>query len=316
MRKTWETDIIFKTIAGSQLYGTSTPTSDVDIRGVCHMPPEALIGLQGFEQYQDEKNDTSIFGLNKFCTLAAQCNPNIVEILFAPIEGPTCLGVTETWLELKEIRSAFISRKARHTFSGYAYSQLERINRHHRWASGEIPDNPDPLDFGAVPMSAKHAASIFRENWKTMSANSRKLYRQSITDNNFHWVFQEDQNAYRNARERRRQYEHWLNDRNPTRFALEQKWGYDTKNGMHLARLFFQGAELLQTCTITLPRPEAQLLLQIRNGLWTYEEIVEWARVQDEKMVRLEAESPLPWGPDHKTIEEFVMRTNRAFLSR
>ena len=78
-----ENNTIHRIWAGSRLYGTQRPDSDWDERGVCLMPPEALIGLQGFEQIQGP-GDRVIYGLTKFFKLALGCNPNILDILFAP----------------------------------------------------------------------------------------------------------------------------------------------------------------------------------------------------------------------------------------
>lgn len=290
--KPWEDRVIFKTVAGSHLYGTATPESDYDVRGVCHQTPESLIGLSPFDQYQAEKEDLTIFGLNKFCKLAADCNPNIIEILFAPTEAPTCLYSSRTWLRLLDIRHAFVSKKALYTFTGYAYSQLERIERHYRWIRDGAPVNPNPKDFGAEPIHSTDA----NNEWK--------------------WATPQDKNMYQNARERYRQWQHWMTERNPARHDLEQKWGYDTKNALHLARLMTQGEELITTGRLAFPRPDAKWLLEIRNGLMTYDEIVQWAKDAEERLkVIADNQSAIPHGPNRKLIEQFVMRINMEMLN-
>ena len=286
--KVWETALIFKTIAGSYLYGTNTPESDTDIRGVCHQTAESLIGLTGFEQYQDGKTDTTVYGLNKFCQLAAQCNPNIVELLFAPLLPATCLTYTQDWLDLLEIKSAFLSRRARHTFTGYAFAQMKRIELHHRWLVNPPARAPVPEEYGAVQ--------------KAEGPHS--------------WPNQELHNSYQNAHAQWKQYQDWLADRNPVRAELERKWGYDTKHGLHLARLMTQGEELLLTGKITLPRPDAKWLLEIRNGLMDYDQICAWAQDRRVRMEEIEKSSPLSWGPDWDTIQFFVMKKNAERLQK
>ena len=44
------------------------------------------------------------------------------------------------------------------------------------------------------------------------------------------------------------------------------KFGYDTKAAMHTIRLLNEGIEFVTTGTITLPRPEKDLLINIRTG--------------------------------------------------
>jgi predicted nucleotidyltransferase len=284
--KVWETAIIFKTISGSRLYGTATEESDTDIRGVCHQTVESLVGIHGFEQYEAKvPQDITIFGLTKFCQLALQCNPNIVELLFAPTSGDMCLFIGKEWHDLLEIRSAFLSRKARHTFSGYSFAQLKRIESHHKWIVDPPAFAPIPEEFGAVQSSGSYK-----------------------------WSDKEGHSSYQSAQTHWRQYQEWLANRNPTRADLEHKYGYDTKHGMHLARLMVQGIELLSTGFLTLPRPDAEWLLEIRNGLMDYYDIVAWAAEKQAEMVKIEETSPLPWGPDSNIVEDFLIKTNIARL--
>jgi predicted nucleotidyltransferase len=44
------------------------------------------------------------------------------------------------------------------------------------------------------------------------------------------------------------------------------KFGYDTKAAMHVIRLLNEGIEFIKSGTITLPRPERDLLISIRTG--------------------------------------------------
>ena len=60
---------IFEAIVGSRLYGTQTPESDYDYRGVCIPPMKVLLDpFSGFEQ-QDKgfkEEDRTIYNLSKF----------------------------------------------------------------------------------------------------------------------------------------------------------------------------------------------------------------------------------------------------------
>ena len=48
------------------------------------------------------------------------------------------------WERLVEVRDSFLSKRAKHTFSGYALSQLKRINTHYRWLKNPPPAAPTP----------------------------------------------------------------------------------------------------------------------------------------------------------------------------
>ena len=68
-------------LGGSYAYGTYHENSDIDFRGITMQLPSDLLGLTEFEQYEDDKTDTVIYGFNKMVKLLLECNPNTCEIL-------------------------------------------------------------------------------------------------------------------------------------------------------------------------------------------------------------------------------------------
>lgn len=280
-------DIIFETLAGSHLYGTNIADSDNDYRGVCLQPWQSLLGLQGFAQIESKNPDRCIYGTNKFLALAAQCNPNIIELLFAPIEGATVIVCKPEWLQIYERRNLFVSKAAASRFAGYAYQQFHRMKTHHAWMTGNNPPNVTVEDFGGVLKP----------------------------DGGVQWPNAGMQSAYANAHHQWNQYQTWLANRNQRRSALEQQFGYDTKYAMHLVRLIQEGEELLLTGNITVPRPNASDLLKIRAGTWTYAEVEDYALTGIERLKQLEQASPLPWGADHSAIENLAVTLNMLTIT-
>lgn len=178
---------ILLTATGSHTYGTHTPSSDIDLRGICIPPKEYYYSpFRNFEQYDEsyllkdypfksfvdywwiknnhdegkggrsvrdiahEKLDQSIYSVNKYFQLAAQCNPNIIEALFT--DKSDVIYVTDLGRELRDFRDAFLSAKARYTFSGYAHAQLKRINNHRRWLLNP-PNKLERKDYGLPEFS-------------------------------------------------------------------------------------------------------------------------------------------------------------------
>lgn len=85
---------ILRGLVGSTVHGLSNPgTGDRDEMGVCVEPPEYVIGLRRFEhcvaRTQPEGHpsgpgdvDLTVYGLRKFCRLAAKGNPTVLLLFF------------------------------------------------------------------------------------------------------------------------------------------------------------------------------------------------------------------------------------------
>ncbi len=93
-----------------------------------------------------------------------------------------------------------------------------------------------------------------------------------------------NEKEYKQAHRKWKEYWEWKAKRNPTRSALEEKFGYDTKHAMHLFRLMKTAHEALLTGKIKVRRPDAEMLLDIRHGKYTYNEVVELAEMMDNQI--------------------------------
>jgi len=128
--------LVFKCVAGSRAYNTHSAHSDTDTRGIFIAPPEYTLGcLKNVGQVEVPGEDTTIYELGKFVQLAANCNPNIIELLFT--EKEDILFMDPAFQELRHSRNLFLSKKAKYTFSGYAMAQMKRIRGHNKWITQE-----------------------------------------------------------------------------------------------------------------------------------------------------------------------------------
>jgi len=116
--------------------------------------------------------------------------------------------------------------------------------------------------------------------------------------------------GYRSMLNQWNQYQNWKQNRNEERAAMEAKFGYDGKHASHLVRLMRQCREILTSGKVIVKRPDAEELLAIRNGAWTYEQLVEWAKKQDEELGVFydSGQSPLPREPDHNKIDTLCQK--------
>lgn len=337
---------IYVTEHGSHAYGTNGPTSDYDYKGIAIAPPRYYLGfVDRFEQADKgwEGIDCSVFEIKKFFQLAADNNPNIIELLFC--DPQNWVHVTDLWLEIHGARELFLSRNVKARFSGYAMSQLKRIHTHRRWLLNPPTHQPTRTEHGlpeftAIPKDQLDAARgqiqkqleawelawdvipddgdriEFKNRWVDNLAEMRlheenrfqAAGRKLGFDENFLEHLGKER-AYRSAVSEWKQYQEWLRSRNPARAELEGKFGYDTKHGMHLVRLMRMAREILEGRGVIVKRPDAEELRAIRfEGAWSFDQLISWAEAQDAELEAIKETSPLPKVPDRKTLDELCQK--------
>lgn len=355
--------VILLTLFGSRAYGMERPESDWDFRGVC-IPPQAyrdgflLKFAQAQLTAQDEMvvegividdPDGTIYDIQKFMRLAADCNPSIMEVLF--VDKNAILYSTPEGARLREVRDMFLSRKALYTFRGYAMQQLRRINTHRKWLI-DPPDHlptreefgiPDEvalsneqcraalsmvqkrtdsweIDFGTledaekihiqeqmyrflVEMLVGGDPEAFGAGKLLSSVKFKASCRMLGFESNFIDVISREK-EYRRALKNWQQFCEWKKNRNEKRAALEAAHGYDTKHGMHLVRLMRMCREILSEGKVLVRRPDADELNAIRDGAWSYEKLMEWAKTEDTALIEVGRTSPLPKQPNRHKLDE------------
>lgn len=345
-----QTNTIYLTRHGSHAYGTNIETSDEDWRGVAIPPVESLLGtLHKFEQAETKVPDITIFSLSKFINLATQCNPNVIEILFVDEND---IEICKTnGRHLLNFRNNFLTKRVRHTFSGYAKSQLNRIDRHYRWLKSPPTKKPERSDFGLpnetlVPNDQLKAieAEIQKrlEHWSMnyldgiddanrialvnrfaehladiQVASQADLWEPAsrtlgASDNLIEAMKKE--RAYTSAKREFDNYQKWKTERNPARAELEAKFGYDSKHASHLVRLLRMCREILEGKGVIVKRPDAQELLSIRNGAWSYEKLSDFANQEDKDLQEVAEKSTLPKSPDIEKIDKWLVDTLRSWI--
>ncbi len=284
---------IFEAVTGSQLYGMSTTESDVDSRGVCLPPMEVL--LDPFMKFNVKDSfdgeDRSIYDLGKFMNLCSDNNPNVLELLFVPEEF--VLYKTKLWDRLVEQRHLFLSKNVKHRFLGYAFAQLDAIKRHRTWFINPPDHKPTREEFGLSQTPLVSEANI-----QNMMGVPNNLFKEE------YYKELQQERLYRDAKKKYDNYIQWKTNRNPKRKGTEEEFGYDLKYASHLFRLMGEGKELLLTGNITFPRPDADWLLSIKQGFYSYEQILEMASTMEKEFETWYEQSLLPHTPDRNALRE------------
>ena len=333
---------IFVTLHGSKAYGLDNELSDTDVKGIMMPPPEVEYNL--FNRTEQVKNDvqleselsflknplnpkfeSELYSLRKFMILAANVNPNIIEILWTDKADHYVSKYPMD--ELLQNKDMFISSKAKFTFSGYAFSQMAKIERHRKWIVMGDLEEPNREKFGLPMVRATQLNEVFGfvksevERWNLSKFPMDELERAELKETlwdcmyslnglNVGWdnwpqvyeaaVISKIANEYdlrdevvdllnreREFKKAREVYTSWLNwkkNRNPERHKLEVKSGYDTKHASHLVRLMRMGYEILTEKKVIVKRPDREELLNIKNGGWSYEQVMEFAFSMQKKL--------------------------------
>ena len=287
----------------------------------------------------------SVYEIRKFFNLAANNNPNIFDILFCRDEEIRFCGIPGNII--RSYAYDFLSTKCYWTFGSYAKAQLKRIELHRGYLLNPPTHKPTRVEFNlpertVIPFNQLDAARAERkkkiDSGEVEFGNldeSSKIYIQNQLANNLSEMEIGSDEKYAVAarmigynenfidlldRERRyrasitkySQYQKWKKNRNPERAAMEAKFGYDGKHAGHLIRLSRMCTEILRDERVNIYRDDAEELLAIRNGIYTYEQLMELVKKEEIKTEKAYKTSKLPKTPDKEKLDELCCRLIRA----
>lgn len=239
-------NMVYETIMGSEAYGVSRDSSDVDVYGVC-IPPKHYIfphtighvnGFgpkpQSFDQYQEhhlkaperrKEYDVSVYSIVKYFHLCASGNPNMVDSMFTP--DHCVLHITPVGLMIRDNRKLFLSAEVWNTFRGYAKSQIHKIQI------------------------------------KKPKTNEKRM-------------------------------------------ADIEKFGVDLKYLYHVVRLVLECEQILMYGDVDLLR-DRETLKSIRNGEWTFDDVMKWFNEKILHLEKLYAETKIPRTPDYEVLRKLLI---------
>ena len=281
---------------GSVAHGMYVPQSDPDsiddkdVMGIYIGPLEHYLGFgrkDVYEQWEGEW-DCVFYELRKFIGLLLHCNPNVLSLLWLKPNG--IIYENAYGARLREHRDLFVTRKAYHSFSGYAHAQFKKMISFNQEAQQLMQQLEDQLtDLGIDPESCDAGDSLRNlAGGPFVGATAEmmevvKLYRG----------------------ERRRYYSGGYMGKK--RRELVRRLGYDAKNAAHLIRLLRMGIEFLTEGTIYVERADAPELLEIKRGVWSLDKV----KAEAERLFQLSQEayvrSTLPAEPDSVRAEKLCV---------
>ena len=298
-------------IMGSEAYGVSEGSSDLDIYGFA-IPPKATVfpHLAGyipgfgappdkFETYQqhhikdpdgkDRSYDIEVFSVVKFADLCLKNNPNVIDALFLP---ESCIIHCSKAAQIfRDNRRKFLHRGAWPRFKGYAHSQLHKINgkgvvqdamrAREIEAKFGIPHDMDFTTFDQYDIADIYEHAVAIPDWfRAMQKQQRASYRELLRGNE-----------------------------QSSRFADTKLKGIATKALYHVVRLVSEVEQILTEGDLDLrEKGRREHMKAVRRGEVPVEDVVKWFGQKQIDLERAYANTKLPMKPPQKEAQALLMQ--------
>ena len=312
-------NIILLGLGGSHAYGMDKEGSDLDCRSIAlNSKKEILLG-KDFEQVEDKSTDTVIYSLTKMVKLLSNVNPNCIELM--GLKSEHYLYISPIGQELLNNKKIFLSKKAIHTFGGYANQMMYRANQRssHAMHQAELENH--------ILKTLQHMQTDFIGKYTNVPTDGIRLYIDDAVQKGYdteifmdinltHYPLRDYASMWNELQNTVRQYGK-LGKRNS--HALEHdKMG---KHLTHLIRLDYMCLDILEKQEIiTYREKEHDLLMDIRNGKYITEdnqirpEFYDLVNELEKKLDYAAENTELPELPDYDAINEFVMSVNERII--
>ena len=272
---------LVKTIYGSKLFGTALPASDTDFKSVfvCDME-ELVFGKTAtqntVEGVGSQKVESEAHHISHFCRMLKQGQTLAYSMLFTPDHA--VVETSDAWNELVENKSRLVSKNLR-PFVGYARSQAQKYSlkgERLRTLDHFIEDIKMSLDEKEVTREGRLHESAFcglQEHYK--DSEGARLWTEHTVNMDVRHI-EICGKSFGETTPLKLWLKPLLDLRNRyggrSQQAKEDN-GTDLKAMYHSVRIASEMNEILTTGNLTYPRPEAALLLDIRNGKLTNREV-------------------------------------------
>lgn len=313
---------------GSHLYGTNTPDSDTDLKGI-YIPDGRDIILHRYKptlNYQRKKKegerntkddfDMELLSLDNFVKLLMEGQTMALDMLFAPKSMWTgCSPIGEFMMdELMDNRLKLISKNVA-SFVGYARQQASKygikgsrmdvLQRTMSMLDGLPLYDRLENHFEEMLSHVNHCSSfISLEKTPLVSIvsipdpNGKRVTFLEVCGRKIAFTA-----TVKVAREC---YGKILAEYGGRARKANLDGGIDWKALSHAVRVNSEAIELLSTGTITFPRPDRELLLQIKFGQLPYEKVAEMIEQGLSDLYDAKDKSKLREVPDYAWADEFI----------
>lgn len=322
--------LIHKQPYGSKIYGTQVPDSDIDIKGVYVPTAEDILLCKVQPNHNFKSNnkggknskediDEEYYSLQEYLRHLVGGQTVALDMLFTPWEmnmnapgsDPNLLMI---WKQIIDNKDKFIHSGVA-AFAGYARGQANRYGiRGSRLKTARV--------FVEL-LKEWHPHDVLKDHWTAIEMLSKEFHEHShiITqpdaqDTNLKYLEVCNRKAAETVTVKYAltMFEKVVDEYGKRSQMAATNDGSDIKAYYHAIRVSDEAIELLTTGKITLPRPNADFLLKIRNKEFDKEYL---SGLVDERLVQVEeamAKSLLPKEPDLEFVDKLVSDVHRKII--
>ncbi|MGD8305114.1 MAG: nucleotidyltransferase domain-containing protein [Ignavibacteria bacterium] len=178
-----EDSCILAGYVGSQSHGTyiapkNGGIDDKDVMGILVPPIRFYFGLDKFEHLDTwvDEYDLVFYEVRKFFRLLLKNNPNVIGFLW--LHETAYIKKTEMGEMLINERDIFSSKQIYHSFTGYAYSQLSKMQKYN--CNGHLGSKRKALieKFGYDTKNASHLIRLLRMGIEFLTTKQLNVLRE------------------------------------------------------------------------------------------------------------------------------------------
>jgi hypothetical protein len=319
--------ILLVTEFGSTVYGTRLPSSDLDLKGVfipryddillqraVHTSFQESTKIDKRARNTSEDSDMEWITLQALIRLCSEGQSVALDLLFTPKQF--WREYDPVWESLLQERPKLLCKKIT-GIVGYCRQQAAKYGikgsrlaavRHALNILGEYPSDSklnqvDLDELKAKLGSDQHISFVYCRGPSSNEELHLEVCNRKVP---IHAKFKYAVEVFQRIFD---EYGHRA-------LQAEKNEGVDWKALMHAVRVAEEAKELLESGSITFPRPERDLLLKIRQGHLAYDRVAEMIERGLEDVEGLRQRSHLPEEVDTKYWEEWLVHVYGEYVSQ
>lgn len=315
---------------GSHLYGTNTPTSDLDFKAI-YIPTAREIVLGKYhktiaksrpkaecERNNKDDIDMEIFSLDRYLELLIEGQTVAMDMLFAP--DNMYVSATKDGLDIMSLvkaNSGILLTKNVNAFIGYARQQASRYG-----IKGSRMDALKRTMEVLERMSHPHdKLSVYEDMIRNLITETKELVSlektalveivmlkgpTGLVDQPHLHINGRFIPFHATVKWAKEVVGKMLEGYGNRAKKAHLEGGVDYKALSHAVRVNSEAVELLTTGKITFPRPDRELLLQVKQGQLPYEQVAEIIEQGLAELYVANEKSILPEKPDKVWVDDLV----------